>query len=388
MFLGKQGKNLCISVGEFIRRHSDINEGQFAFGIVKWIAVRNPVTNTRKPFRVLIAGATPIGDALTTQKGDVALHTARHRAPGELAIRLPVALAVQDVRAQRGDIELRGDRRQALIIDGREQIKTGKPSDADVLTEPGLDFLRPTQQQFPGNAAIIQSLFIQFDAEFVTRSVVPESQILAQVCEPFRPCLHFLAGMAQAGADAILFLSMGGAQPGQPDQLGVHLGLFNHHWIGAQSAFRGRQVVTFSGDGGLSMMLGDLLSLHQHKLPVKIIVFSNRALGFVELEMKAAGILGSGTELVNPDFAALAKAAGLFAMRVEDPAELTAAVKAAFEHEGPALVEAVVNRTELSMPPTIKLDQAIGFNLWALKAVMNGRGDEVIDLAISNVLRR
>jgi thiamine pyrophosphate-dependent acetolactate synthase large subunit-like protein len=174
------------------------------------------------------------------------------------------------------------------------------------------------------------------------------------------------------------------------------LGSFNHgsmanampQAIGVQSAFRGRQVVTFSGDGGLSMMLGDLLSLHQHKLPVKIIVFSNRVLGFVELEMKAAGILGSGTELVNPDFAALAKAAGLFAMRVEDPAELTAAVKAAFEHEGPALVEAVVNRSELSMPPTIKLDQAIGFNLWALKAVMNGRGDEVIDLAISNVLRR
>src|ERR1700690_4432426 len=174
------------------------------------------------------------------------------------------------------------------------------------------------------------------------------------------------------------------------------LGSFNHgsmanampQAIGAQSAFRGRQVVTFSGDGGLSMLLGDLLSLHQHKLPVKIILFSNRTLGFVELEMKAAGILGSGTELVNPDFAALAKAAGLFAMRVEDPAELTAAVKAAFDHEGPALVEAVVNRTELSMPPTIKLDQAIGFNLWALKAVMNGRGDEVIDLAISNVLRR
>src|ERR1700690_3035434 len=174
------------------------------------------------------------------------------------------------------------------------------------------------------------------------------------------------------------------------------LGSFNHgsmanalpQAIGAQVSHPGRQVVTLSGDGGLAMLLGDLLSLHQHKLPVKIILFSNRTLGFVELEMKAAGILGSGTELVNPDFAALAKAAGLFAMRVEDPAELTAAVKAAFDHEGPALVEAVVNRTELSMPPTIKLDQAIGFNLWALKAVMNGRGDEVIDLAISNVLRR
>src|SRR5580692_8956884 len=174
------------------------------------------------------------------------------------------------------------------------------------------------------------------------------------------------------------------------------LGSFNHgsmanampQAIGVQSAFPGRQVVTFSGDGGLAMLLGDILSLHQHQLPVKIIVFNNSVLGFVELEMKAAGILGSGTKLVNPDFAALAKSAGLFSVRVEDPADLKSAVLAAFQHNGPALVEAVVNPTELSMPPTIKLEQAIGFNLWAVKAVMNGRGDEVIDLAISNVLRR
>jgi pyruvate dehydrogenase (quinone) len=174
------------------------------------------------------------------------------------------------------------------------------------------------------------------------------------------------------------------------------LGSFNHgsmanampQAIGVQSAFPDRQVVTFSGDGGLAMLLGDLLSLHQHQLPIKIIVFNNSVLGFVELEMKAAGILGSGTKLVNPDFAALAKSAGLFSVRVEDPADLKAAVLAAFQHEGPALVEAVVNPTELSMPPTIKLEQAIGFNLWAIKAVLNGRGDEVIDLAVSNLLRR
>ena len=157
--------------------------------------------------------------------------------------------------------------------------------------------------------------------------------------------------------------------------------------IGAQLAFPGRQVVTFSGDGGLSMMMGDLLSLHQHKLPVKIIVFSNSALCFVELEMMAAGILGQGTELVNPDFVALARSAAMFAVRVEDPADLKPAVNEAFQHDGPALVEAVVNRAELSMPPTIKLDQAVGFNLWALKAVLNGRGNEVIDLAVSNLLR-
>jgi pyruvate dehydrogenase (quinone) len=173
------------------------------------------------------------------------------------------------------------------------------------------------------------------------------------------------------------------------------LGSFNHgsmanampQAIGAQCAFPDRQVVTFSGDGGLSMLLGDLLSLHQHKLPVKIIVFSNSVLSFVELEMKAAGILGDGTKLVNPNFAELAESAGIFGVRVEDPADLKKAVTVAFQHDGPALVEAVVTPSELSMPPTIKLDQAIGFNLWALKAVLNGRGDEVIDLAKVNLLR-
>jgi len=157
--------------------------------------------------------------------------------------------------------------------------------------------------------------------------------------------------------------------------------------IGAQLAFPSRQVVTFSGDGGLSMLLGDLLSLRQHKLPVKIILFSNSTLAFVELEMMAAGILGKGTDMVNPDFVALAQSAGMYGVRVEDPADLKEAVIAAFQHDGPALVEAAVNRTELSMPPTIKLDQAVGFNLWALKAVLNGRGDELVDLALSNLVR-
>ena len=103
--------------------------------------------------------------------------------------------------------------------------------------------------------------------------------------------------------------------------------------------------------------------------------------------MLAAGILGWGTELVNPDFVGLARSAGMFGVKVEDPADLKQAVTEAFRHDGPALVEAVVNRTELSMPPTIKLNQAVGFNLWALKAVLNGRGDELIDLALNNLIR-
>jgi len=173
------------------------------------------------------------------------------------------------------------------------------------------------------------------------------------------------------------------------------LGSFNHgsmanalpQAIGAQLEFPERQVVTFSGDGGLAMLLGDLLSLRQLEIPVKIVVFNNGALAFVELEMKAMGVLENGTVLVNPNFADLARAAGLHGIRVEDPTEVKPAIIEAFQHKGPALVDVVVNRMELSMPPTIKIEQTIGFNLWALKAVLNGRGDEVIDLAISNILR-
>jgi pyruvate dehydrogenase (quinone) len=173
------------------------------------------------------------------------------------------------------------------------------------------------------------------------------------------------------------------------------LGSFNHgsmanampQAIGAQLEFPGRQVVTLSGDGGLAMLLGDLLSLRQLKVPVKIVVFNNSALSFVELEMKAAGFLENGTTLVNPNFADLAKTAGIHGIRVEDPVEVRPALIEAFQYDGPALVDMVVNRMELSMPPTIKLEQALGFNLWALKAVLSGRGGELLDLAETNLFR-
>jgi pyruvate dehydrogenase (quinone) len=157
--------------------------------------------------------------------------------------------------------------------------------------------------------------------------------------------------------------------------------------IGAQAAFPGRQVVTLSGDGGLAMLLGDLLTLRQLKLPVKLVVFNNSSLAFVELEMKAAGLVDFATELVNPDFAKVAEAAGMFGARVEKPEELRPALAAALAHDGPALVEVVVSRQELSMPPTITAEQALGFGLFMIRAIMSGRGDEVIDLARTNLLR-
>jgi len=157
--------------------------------------------------------------------------------------------------------------------------------------------------------------------------------------------------------------------------------------IGAQTAFPGRQVITLSGDGGLSMLLGDLMSLPQLKLPVKVIVFNNSALAFVETEMNAAGLLTYGTDLVNPNFAKVAEAANIFGVRVEKPEELRPALIAALQHDGPAVVDVVVNRQELAMPPTITAKQAFGFTVYMAKAVLNGRGDEVIDLAKSNLLR-
>jgi pyruvate dehydrogenase (quinone) len=157
--------------------------------------------------------------------------------------------------------------------------------------------------------------------------------------------------------------------------------------IGAQTAYPDRQIVSLSGDGGFAMLMGDLLTLVQQNLPVKIVVFNNGTLGFVELEMKASGFLPVGVSLDNPDFAALARAVGIHGVRVEDAGELEGAVREAFAHPGPALIDVVTNRQELSMPPKIKLEQVKGFSLWALRTVMNGRGDELVELARSNLLR-
>jgi pyruvate dehydrogenase (quinone) len=157
--------------------------------------------------------------------------------------------------------------------------------------------------------------------------------------------------------------------------------------IGAQTAFPDRQVISLSGDGGFSMLMGDFLSLAQLKLPVKVVVFNNSSLGFIELEQKSTGFLAFGTEFENPNFAAMAEAAGVRGIRIEDPADVDEAIAAALGHPGPVLVDAVVNRTELAMPPSITLEMAKGFTLYMLKAVISGRGDELVDLAKTNLWR-
>ncbi|QDH65011.1 ubiquinone-dependent pyruvate dehydrogenase [Pseudomonas azotoformans] len=173
------------------------------------------------------------------------------------------------------------------------------------------------------------------------------------------------------------------------------IGSFNHgsmanampQAIGAQAAFPGRQVISMSGDGGFAMLMGDFISLAQLNLPVKVIVFDNSSLGFVAMEMKAAGYLDAGTELKNPDFAAMSNAMGILGIRVEQSEDLEPALRRALAHDGPVLVDVVTATQELVMPPSIKLEQAKGFSLYMLKAVMSGRGDEVIELARTNWLR-
>jgi pyruvate dehydrogenase (quinone) len=171
------------------------------------------------------------------------------------------------------------------------------------------------------------------------------------------------------------------------------IGSFNHgsmanalpHAIGIQASQPGRQVVALSGDGGIAMLLGELITLRQQHLPVKVVVFNNGALAFVELEMKAAGIVTYGTDLDNPDFAGIARAAGLFGARVEKAGELDDALRAAFEHDGAALVEVLTDRHELSLPPKISYGELKGFTLYATRTILSGGGDELVELAKSNL---
>jgi pyruvate dehydrogenase (quinone) len=157
--------------------------------------------------------------------------------------------------------------------------------------------------------------------------------------------------------------------------------------IGVQKAFPDRQVISLSGDGGFAMLMGDFLSLSQLCVPVKVVVFNNGALGFIELEQKSSGFLDTGTELKNPNFATMAEAVGVRGIRLEDPAEVEPKLAEALAHDGPVLIDAVVNRMELAIPPKVTTEMAKGFTLYMLKAVMNGRGDELVELARTNLVR-
>ncbi len=158
--------------------------------------------------------------------------------------------------------------------------------------------------------------------------------------------------------------------------------------IGIQEAFPERQVIAMCGDGGLTMLMGDLLTLKQEKVPLNIVVYNNSSLGFVELEQKVEGLLDSYTDLENPDFNKLAQAMGIWGKRVEEAHELKPAITEWLNHDGPALLDVKVNRMELVMPPKVAAGEVASTALYSTKAVLNGRMEDVVDLVKSNFFER
>lgn len=158
--------------------------------------------------------------------------------------------------------------------------------------------------------------------------------------------------------------------------------------LGLQKAFPGRQVISLSGDGGLAMLLGDLLTAVQENLPIKVVVFNNGSLNFVELEQKVEGLLDNYTDLKNPDFGRLAEVIGFHGRTVTRSEDLEDAVQDFLAQRGPALLDVHTSRAELVMPPQIEAKQVAGTALYAAKAVLNGRFDDVKHLLVDNFLKK
>jgi len=230
-----------------------------------------------------------------------------------------------------------------------------------------------------------------------TRAKLDDLAVPARDGQPIHP--QYLARLLDRAAaeDAVFTVDVGSPVVWAARYLTMNgrrrlIGSFTHgsmanalpHAIGAQAAHPGRQVISFSGDGGLAMMLGELLTVTQNALPVKIVVVNNSSLNFVELEMKAAGFVTFGTGLSNPNFADLARALGIFGRRVERSSELEGAIGEVLDHDGPALLDVVTQRQELSIPPSITAEQVKGFALYGLRTIMSGRGDELLELAKAN----
>jgi pyruvate dehydrogenase (quinone) len=309
---------------------------------------------------------------------------------------------------------------------------------ADVILMLGTDF--PYRQFYPEKAVVIQvdvrgeqigrrtsiTLGVVGDVKETARALLPripegrDGGHLAAARADYAKAREGLDGLAEEGSpgskvhpqyvarvlnelaadDAVFAVDVGTPTVWAARYLAMNgkrrlLGSFNHasmanalpQAIGAQTAFPGRQVISMSGDGGLAMLLGDLLTLRQMDLPVKVVVFKNDSLAFVNLEMLSAGFLDFATDLKNPDFAALATSAGLLGLAVTSPEQVRPALTQALHHPGPALVEVAVSHQEIVLPPSIDLDTVRKFGLFVVKAVLSGRGDEVIDLAKTNLWR-
>lgn len=276
-------------------------------------------------------------------------------------------------------IDIAGDR-----LATRAPIDVGLIGDADTTLKALLPLISPNQ-----------------DSNHLTNALNHYKKARAdlnKLASPKKDKLHpqYLARLIneQATEDAIFTCDVGTPTVWSARYLVMNgqrrlIGSFNHgsmanalaQAIGAQLSHPNQQVIALCGDGGLSMLLGDILTLIQHQLPIKIIVFNNRTLDFVKLEMHAAGLLEFGTELSSTNFAEIAKAAGIYGVRVENAVELPEALKQILQHTGPALLDVLVNPDELIIPPAITAEQIKGFGVYMIKAILDGQGKSIFDLA-------
>jgi len=281
-------------------------------------------------------------------------------------------------------VDLRGERlgrRSKLDLglcgDVRETIKALLPL---VEQKPNRQFLDAMLEQ---HAATQRKLRADVDAGRTHRPIHP-GYVVAMLDELAGPEAVFTAdtGMCCVWAARQLGAAKGRRLLGSF----VHGSMANAmpQAIGAQTANPGRQVIALSGDGGFAMLMGDILTLGQHDLPVKIVLFNNQSLGMVQLEMEVAGMSPFGCNLKNPNFAALAQAAGLFGVRVEDPAQVRPALNQALAYPGPALVDIVTDSNALAMPPRATIQQAAGFALAMTKLAFGGKKDDVLDTVAAN----
>lgn len=211
----------------------------------------------------------------------------------------------------------------------------------------------------------------QYLTEVISRVAPPDTIYTADGGSPMVWCLRHVASTGQNRT--VISLSHGTMANAMPQALG------------AKAAYPDRTVISLSGDGGIAMLLGDLLTAVQEKLPIKVAVFNNGALDFVEIEQKVEGLLDTYTDLLNPDFARVAEAMGLWGRRVEQAERLEQDVQDWLAAPGPALLDVVTDRFELVMPPKVAVDQVAGMALYSAKAILNGRGGDVKGI-IQNLL--
>jgi len=242
------------------------------------------------------------------------------------------------------------------------------PRDDDAFLKECLEHRRKSEEAESRHAKVGKggAIHPQYLVETISRHAAADAVYTADGGSPMVWCLRHVE--ATGSNRTVISLSHGTMANAMPQALG------------AKAAFPDRQVISLSGDGGLAMLLGDLLTAVQEKLPIKVAVFNNSALDFVEIEQKVEGLLDAYTDLVNPDFARVAEAIGFKGWRVEDAEKLETAVQAWLAEPGPALLDVVTDRFELVMPPKVEAGQVAGMALYSAKAVLGGRGKDVVGM--------